>query len=88
MGLITVKHVNVGNVQTKSNDCRIVSVKIDETQHTFRIDTDADATVISKSVFHDKFQHKILRFAQILRGPDIKQLRTLGSFKTCMVEMH
>jgi len=87
LGSITVDHVYVGNEHTKSVDARILSVTVDETRHTFRIDTGADDTLIPKSIYDEKFQHKILHSAQTLRSPDIKPLRALGYFKAIVKMM-
>ena len=81
LGSINKEQVDVGGVNANNFDPRMASVRVDKTQHTFRVDTGADSTVIPKSVYDDKFSHKILRPATMLRGPDMQPLRALGFFK-------
>ena len=60
-----------------------VIVKLDGIPVSFRADTGADVTIISKDTFDDQFGDKLLRKSSSkLRGPDLKEIKICGYFNT------
>ena len=71
----------IGGVKTSKSSDWTVSLRVNNQNVNFKIDTGADVTVISSQFYDQLFSHNVLRPSRhVLRGPDKHQLKAHGFF--------
>ena len=71
----------IGGVKLQSETSNDVMVKVNGHSLPFRVDTGADVNVISQESYDKAFASKLLSASPVLRGPDLKDIKTSGYFK-------